>query len=69
MKHLLLLIALIIEIDSILLAGTYGGGSGTQGDPYIIATPSHLSELSTTTADWASGKYFNQTANITLSSS
>ena len=40
----------------------YSGGSGTEGDPYLIANYEDLLELSTMTHDW--GKFFVQTANI-----
>jgi len=40
----------------------YSGGSGTEGDPFIIATYDDLLELSAMTHDW--GKFFVQTANI-----
>ncbi|MCK4529910.1 MAG: choice-of-anchor D domain-containing protein, partial [Candidatus Marinimicrobia bacterium] len=40
----------------------YFGGSGTEGDPFIIATYDDLLELSAMTHDW--GKFFVQTANI-----
>ncbi len=43
-------------------------GNGTSGSPYEIATIENLYWLSTTSAQWASGKYFKQTANIDASS-
>ena len=51
-----------------ILAGTYSGGAGTSADPYKIANINDLIELSNTTADWATGKYFIQTAHIDASS-
>nr|HPL94767.1 hypothetical protein [Paludibacteraceae bacterium] len=50
-----------------LTAGTYSGGNGTVNDPYQIATYADLLELSATSADWATGKYFIQTAHIDAS--
>ncbi len=43
----------------------YSGGSGTQEDPYQIATLSDLQQLSNTSDDW--DKYFVQTADIDAS--
>ncbi len=60
----LLLISALIICNSSLFAGTYSGGSGTSGSPYQIETLADLIELSTTSADWASGIYFIQTADI-----
>ncbi len=60
----LLLISALIICNSSLFAGNYSGGSGTSGSPYQIETLADLIELSTTSADWASGKYFIQTADI-----
>jgi hypothetical protein len=53
----------------IILAGPYSGGSGTSGDPYLISNASDLGTLASTSGDWVSGKYFKQTANITLTGS
>jgi hypothetical protein len=47
---------------------TAPSGTGTSGDPYLIATLNNLYWLSQTTAAWASGKYCKQTANIDASS-
>jgi hypothetical protein len=47
--------------------GTYAGGTGTSGSPYLIATLADLEELSATPADWAAGKYFAVTADIDAS--
>jgi hypothetical protein len=45
-------------------SGTYGGGSGTSGDPYVIASGSHLKALQSTSGDWSCG--FVQTEPIDL---
>jgi len=46
-------------------AGTYGGGTGDPGTPYLICSPDHLAHLAATSGHW--GKEFRQTADITLS--
>ena len=43
---------------------TAPSGTGTVGDPYLIATLNNLYWVTQTSASWASGKYFKQTANI-----
>jgi len=48
-----------------LQAGTYSGGSGTEANPYQIATKADLLELGTTTSDY--GSAFIMTADIDLS--
>ena len=48
---------------------TAPSGTGTSGDPYQIATLNNLYWLTQTTAAWASGKYFVQTADIDASTS
>jgi|GEM_PF-1808748 len=63
-KFTLLLFSLLLS--SILLAGVYSGGSGTSSDPYRIAIPDDLIELSNTSVDW--DKHFIQTADITWDS-
>ncbi len=47
------------------IGATYGGGSGTQADPYQIATKAHLVGLGSTPADY--DKHFIMTADIDLS--
>ena len=42
-------------------------GSGTESDPYLIATLGELYWLSQTSSEWASGKYYVQTADIDAS--
>ncbi|MFZ4591671.1 MAG: GLUG motif-containing protein [Ignavibacteria bacterium] len=42
-------------------------GSGTQADPYLIATLSNLYWVTQNSSSWAYGKYFKQTANIDAS--
>ncbi|WP_319507323.1 PKD domain-containing protein [uncultured Methanolobus sp.] len=45
-------------------AATYSGGSGTEGDPYLLSSDSDIDTLSATSADW--GSYFQITQDITL---
>lgn len=66
MKRLITLTTLTILINQILVAGAYGGGSGTSENPYLISNASHLSELSSTSSDWGTGIYFEQTNGITV---
>ncbi|MFD2531815.1 BspA family leucine-rich repeat surface protein [Gracilimonas halophila] len=47
-------------------APAYSGGSGTEADPYKIATQQDLIDLSNTPADW--DKHFIQTADIVFNS-
>ncbi len=44
--------------------GTYSGGGGTQGEPYIIDTPADWQELMITSTDW--DKHFLLTADLDL---
>lgn len=46
-------------------AGTYGGGSGTAEDPFLIQTAEQFVEIGTTPADW--GRRFLLTSDIDLS--
>ena len=48
-------------------AGFSGGGTGTVGDPYKLATLADLNLLSTTSSFWAANIYFEQTADIDAS--
>ena len=44
--------------------GMYGGGSGTEADPYLLSLPIHLRELSLCTDDY--DKHFLVTADIDM---
>lgn len=47
---------------------SYGGGSGTELDPYIISSAEHMAQLDAdTVAGNTDGKYYKLTADITLS--
>ena len=50
-------------------AGSYGGGDGSLGDPYLIATPEQLAKLSVDAAfdvAFSGGKHFTQVAHLDL---
>ncbi|MCF7826866.1 MAG: T9SS type A sorting domain-containing protein [Candidatus Marinimicrobia bacterium] len=65
MKRLAVMILMVVAG---LSAGTYSGeGDGSSGNPYQIASLNDLLELSTTSGDWAAGKYFIQTADFDAS--
>jgi len=49
-----------------LFAATYGGGSGTEDDPYQIWTAEQLNTIGANTSDWS--KYFILEADINMSS-
>ena len=55
--------------DSGIRGTSFGGGSGTASDPYIISNAQQLAYLAYTVnnGNSYSGKYFEQTANIDLS--
>ncbi len=46
-------------------AGTYSGGSGTVGDPYLISTPENMNAIGTDANDW--DKHFLLTTDLDLS--
>ena len=61
-------VAIFLLLPFATWAQTFGGGSGTEPDPYIIKTKEHFNELVTSVQggnDYA-GKYFLQAANIDL---
>ena len=59
-----LMAALVFLISQHALCGTYGGGSGTAAEPYIIATAEQMQEVGANSTDW--DKYFILTADIDL---
>ncbi|MBN2829358.1 MAG: T9SS type A sorting domain-containing protein [Candidatus Cloacimonetes bacterium] len=62
------LILLMAFIGSLLFAdGVQPNGTGTESDPYQIATLDNLLWLSTTESLWANGSYYQQTADINAS--
>lgn len=46
---------------------SYSGGTGSQADPYIIATPADLSSLTQTPADWGASVWLRLDADIDAS--
>jgi hypothetical protein len=40
------------DVNCPTAAGSYAGGTGTSGDPFLISTPSQLQRLRDTSADW-----------------
>jgi len=59
---LVTLLALVLVFGFSVVSFAYSGGSGTEGDPYEIATTDDLIELSNNSGDW--GAHFIQTADI-----
>lgn len=49
------------------LSMKYGGGDGTETNPYLISAPAHLQQLGSTPADWVDGKFFSITADLNMS--
>lgn len=54
----------LIGISNNIYAGTYGGGSGIEGDPYLISDPNHMQEIGADPCDWDS--HFLLTNDIDL---
>jgi len=69
MRKLVLILLSVVFFASFSDAQTFGGGSGTEGSPYIISTLDHLVELrdaiNANNNNYA-GKYFKQTADIDM---
>jgi hypothetical protein len=53
---------IVLTMSAISFGGTYGGGTGTAGNPYQISTVVHWQELINTPSDW--NKQFVLTADI-----
>ncbi len=64
-RKLLVKLAFCVCLSSAGFCGTYGGGTGSPSDPFIISMPEHLQELSATSGDW--GQCFKLTANVSAS--
>ncbi|MEN6307361.1 MAG: GLUG motif-containing protein [Anaerohalosphaeraceae bacterium] len=58
-------IVMVLLLTSFTYAASYGGGSGTAGDPYQIWTPEQMNTIGTSAADW--GKQFKLMADIDMS--
>lgn len=65
MKKIILTCLAFISAISVSFAGTYSGGSGTEGDPYRISTLEDLIEIRTS-GDYSQSKFFIQTGNIVI---
>jgi hypothetical protein len=59
------IVVLILFVSSITHAASYGGGSGTAGDPYQIWTPEQMNTVGANPADW--GKHFKLMADVDMS--
>lgn len=66
-KRLIIIVTTLVSAVWPALSNTYGGGTGTQQDPYHITNLLQLRALSETAADW--NKHFILTADIDASSS
>jgi hypothetical protein len=55
---------IMLFLNSFAIA-QYGGGSGTELDPYLVADPNHLQAIGANPQDW--NNHFRQTADIDLS--
>ena len=60
-----ILFCLEISFSSLALAATYGGGSGTESDPYQIWTPEQMNTIGANPSDW--GKHFKLMTDIDMS--
>ncbi len=62
--YIVLLLCIFFSVNAM---AQYGGGNGTEGDPYIISTAAHLSALASNVngGNDYSGKYFLVTEDIT----
>src|SRR4030042_5701763 len=61
-RKTLMVASLVLSCLSSVFA--YSGGSGTEADPYQIATVSDWNDLMNTSTDW--NKYFIMTADVNL---
>jgi len=67
MKQTFILILLVLSMSMLFADGVQPVGTGTEEDPYLIATLDNLLYLSTNQGLWLSGIYFLQTADIDAS--
>ena len=66
-RNIYILVCIAIFVFNGVYAQTYSGGSGTVGDPYLIANKSDLKYLSENSGEWT--KHFKQTTDISFYSS
>ncbi|MHC4529015.1 MAG: hypothetical protein ACYS29_14155, partial [Planctomycetota bacterium] len=64
-KAALLSVSLLLIVLAPAKAGTYGGGSGTAEDPYLIYDASQMNAIGANSLDW--DKHFKLMADIDLS--
>jgi hypothetical protein len=65
MKKIFFLFIVLMLSNFTTLSQSYSGGSGTSGNPYLIANKADLKYLSENSGEWS--KYFKQTADISFS--
>ena len=58
-------VTVLVVFSQIAFCGTYGGGSGTSEDPYLISTAEHMQEIGANEGDW--DKCFVLVSDIDLS--
>ena len=58
-------VLLILLIASASMAGTYGGGSGSEADPFLISQPEHLNQIGLNPDDLS--RHFRMTADLDMS--
>jgi len=61
LRKILLAFAFALTVSNIALFAQFGGGNGTVGNPYQIATRQHLEALADSVNNgnnWSRGKYF-----------
>ena len=66
LKDKLLAIFISIILCNFSYGGTYGGGSGTEADPFLLETAAHLNDIGLNSGDW--DKCFKLVKNINMSS-
>ncbi len=57
-------ILVVLTFSVSAFAGVYGGGSGTEADPYLISTAADMNAIGADVNDW--GSHFVMTADINL---
>lgn len=63
-KNISLAFSFILSFSILSQAATYSGGSGTETDPYLIATPADMNSIGANPADW--DKSFKLIADINM---
>ena len=68
MKNLFCCLSLLVGLSIFGQTATAPSGLGTSGSPYQITTLNNLYWITQNSSEWASGKYYEQTADIDASS-